>query len=540
MNRGHLESLRPLPGSAVPPDAGRSSLLAAGFVAGYLALDWVSFIHPMQQYGITPWNPQPALAIALLLRGGQRWLPVVFVGVLLAECVVRGASPVAPSALLIAAVLTLGYAAIARALSGRFQIDPALDSGRDVVRLVGVGAGGALLTGVLYIAALLAGGQGPLHDPFLALIRFWVGDAIGILVTLPVVLMLSVPTRRAEMLAALRGREAAVHAAAIALALGIVFVGLREDPLKFFYILFLPLIFTATRYGLAGSALAVLLIQAAVIFAGEVAGLGTLTVLEFQALLIALTVTGLFLGVTVDERRRAQDELRRSMRLAAAGEMAAALAHELNQPLTAVASYARSCELIAASPAEHPGRLNETLAKLVAESTRAADVVRRLRDFFRTGATRLETVDLRTLAERVLGAARANAAARGVTCSIANGAGPCLVLADEIQIEVVLRNLVANAVEAAALGPAPREVRLEVRAAPRSCEVTVEDTGGGVREADAERIFEAFETGRATGMGIGLAISRAIVEAHGGRVWAEAGPRGRFHLTLPGGPDERH
>ena len=538
MNRGHLQSLQPV-GSALPRGAGRNALLAVAFSVGYLALDWVSFIHPMQQYGITPWNPQPALAIALLLRGGQRWLPVVFAAVVLAECVVRGASPIAPSALLIAAVLTLGYAAIARALSGRFEIDPALDSRRDVVRLVGVGAGGALLTGVLYIAALLAGGQGPLDDPFQALIRFWIGDAIGILVTLPVALMLSVPARRAEMLAAIRGREAVIHAAAIALALGIVFVGLREDPLKFFYILFLPLIFTATRYGLAGSALAVLLIQAAVIIAGEVAGLGALTVIEFQALLIALTVTGLFLGVTVDERRRAREEVRRSMRLVAAGEMAAALAHELNQPLTAVASYARACELIAASPGENPDRLRETLAKLVAESTRAADVVRRLRDFFRTGATRLETVDLRALAGRVVEAVRPNAEARGVACTLGGSGGQSFILADQVQIEVVLRNLVANAIEAAALGAAPREVRVLVRTAPGDCEVTVEDSGSGVPAAEAEKIFEAFETGRASGMGMGLAISRAIVEAHGGRLWAEPGPRGRFHLALSAARDER-
>jgi two-component system, LuxR family, sensor kinase FixL len=272
-----------------------------------------------------------------------------------------------------------------------------------------------------------------------------------------------------------------------------------------------------------------------VIFAGEVAGLGTLTVFEFQALLIALTITGLFLGVTVDERRRAQDELRRSMRLAAAGEMAAALAHELNQPLTAVASYARSCELMTASPAGDPARLRETLAKLVAESTRAADVVRRLRDFFRTGATRLQMMDLRSVADRVLEAARPGASARGVACSLRDAGGPYPVLADEVQIEVVVRNLVANAVEAAALGPAPREVRVDMRLSMGGCELIVQDTGGGVAPAEAERIFEAFETGRASGMGMGLAISRAIVEAHGGRIWVEPGPRGEFHLTLPSG-----
>ncbi len=512
----------------------RPALVAAGFLAAYLALDWLSYIHPMQQYSITPWNPQPALAIALLMLGGQRWLPVVFLAMVLAEWAVRAAPAGWPSTLVIGAVLALGYAAIARALSGRFAVHPAIDSRRDAIRLVAVVSAGTLATGVLYIAALLASGVGPLERPYVALVRFWIGDAVGILVTLPIVLMLSQPRRRAELAAMLPQREMLGYTAATGLALAVVFSSPASEQVKLFYVLFLPLILMATRFGMVGASLAALVIQGGVIATGELAGYQALTVFEFQALLIALTVTGLFLGVTVDERRRAEAELRGTMRLAAAGEMAAALAHELNQPLTAVASYARASQLIAQQPEADRALLEATLAKLVAESTRAADVVRRLRDFFRTGTTHLAPLALAELAQGALASANAVAQARGV--ALALDAKPDLptVLADGTQLEVVMRNLVANAVEAAAGGAPPRAVRVAIaRDGDEHLRVCVLDSGGGVAPSDAQRIFEPFETTRASGMGMGLAISRAIVEAHGGRLWVEPGAHGDFRLTLP-------
>jgi signal transduction histidine kinase len=530
MNEVGLETVWQGSRGRVPDWPGRA-LLAIAFIAAYVGLDWVSYIHPMQKYTITPWNPQPALAVALLMLAGQRWILLVFAAVLAAEILVRGAPGPWGSTLLVCAVLGLGYAAIARALAGPFTIDPALASQGDAVRLVGVVSGGALLTGVLYIAALLATGQGPLEDPFSALVRFWIGDAIGILVTLPIVLMASVGSRRAQIARLLSGPEALVHAAFIGGALTLVFSVSGAEQVRFFYVLFLPLIVVATRHGLAGSTVAMIAIQGGVIVAGQLADLGTLTVFELQSLLIALTITGLFLGVTVDERRRAQAELARSLRLASAGEMAAALAHELNQPLTAVASYARASQLLARTPQQDRELLGRTLARLVAESDRAADVVRRLRDFFLTGSTRLSTTDIGVLATRAVAALAARASEAGVRVA-SNAAALPPILADELQVEVVLKNLLANAIEAARSSPT-REVALSASAAHGHVEITVTDSGPGVATADAVRIFEPFETTRATGMGMGLAISRAIVEAHGGRLWVEPGERGVFRLTLP-------
>jgi signal transduction histidine kinase len=505
-------------------------VLAGMFVAGYLLLDWVSYIHPMQQYNITPWNPQPALAIALLMFRGQAWLPVVFAAVLGAESLTHGAA-LSASTFIISAVLTLAYAAIARALRGRFAVSPALDTRRDVVRLLGVVAVGALATGILYIGALLASGIGPLERPFEALARFFIGDAVGIMVTLPFVLMATVPRRRAEMLAIARRPETLAHAAATAAALALVLLGAAQTS-RYFYVLFLPLVAIAIRFGLAGATLATLAVQGSLIAAGELAGLQSFTVLEFQALLIALAITGLFLGVSVDERGRAERELRETLRLAAAGEMAAALAHELNQPLTALGTYARASQVLAREG--DTARLEETLSKLAAEAGRAADVVRRLRDFFRTGTIRLAPVAVDGVARRVAAALDESAGALGVTIRRELAAPLPRLLADELQLEVVIRNLLMNAIQAAAQASGERRVDLSVESdGEGTVRTTVRDTGPGVREEDAQRIFQPFETTRASGMGMGLAISRAIVEAHGGRLWARPGPRGEFCFTLP-------
>lgn len=519
---------------AEPPRIGtattfRTVLVGALFVAGYLFLDWVSYIHPMQQYSITPWNPQPSLAVALLMLRGQRYMPLVLVAVGAAEWLIRGGAVPWPAAVLNAMVLTLGYAAIARALTGRFAIRPALDSQRDVLRLAAVVSAGALVTGVLYVSALLAANAGPLDEPFTALVRFWIGDTVGMLVTLPLVLMLTVPRRRAELASLARRPEAILHAAVIAAAMALLFIIRADDLVKFFYVLFLPLIVVATRLGLAGAVLAGLALQCALVVSGEIAHYQALTFFELQSLLIALSVTGLFLGVTVDERTRTEAELRQSMRLAAAGEMAAALAHELNQPLTAVGTYAHAGQMLARGGGD-AALLGETLGKLAAEAARAAEVVRRLRDFFRTGATRLEPVGLEASAARVVDRLRQAHPETRFDLVAAPGIAP--TLADETQIEVVLRNLLANAIEASRPSPSPR-VEVSIEGDAREARLAVTDNGPGIAESELERIFEPFETSRATGMGMGLAISRAIVEAHGGRLWAEAGPGGRLRLTLP-------
>ena len=532
MNPLHLGEAR---AHAAGHRAARTATVGAAFLAGYVLLDRVSYIHPLEQYGITPWNPQPALAIALLLVLGQRWLPAVIAAVVAAEYVVRGAPAGWAATLLLGAVLALAYAAIARALAGPFAIDLALGTRRDTFHLVAVAIVGALAAGVLYVGALFAVGLRPEAGLTDALLRFWIGDAVGILVMLPPMLMACVRSRREEMRGMFARAETLAYAASIALAMWLVFERPVTEQFKFFYVMFLPLVWVSTRFGMVGAAVTAVAIQLWLFVEVQLGAYQAVTVFELQAFLIALTITGLFLGVAIDERRRAAEDLRRSMRLAAAGEMAAALAHEINQPLTALNTYARAGQLLARADPPDVARLDQTLERLAAESARAGEVVRRLRDFFRTGSTVLAPGSIATVARRAVDAAVPRATELGVELECDGEARPEQLL-DEIQMQVVMRNLVANAIEAAASGDAPRRVRVEVRPdVAGSARVTVRDSGMGVRRDDAERIFEPFETTRASGMGMGLAISRAIVEAHGGRLWAEPGPSGAFTFTLPPG-----
>ena len=310
----------------------------------------------------------------------------------------------------------------------------------------------------------------------------------------------------------------------------------QEDYVSNFYVLLIPLIWTATRFGVTGVVSMLVLIQTSVVLVEHLNGYHPLAVFDLQLLLITLAITGLLLGVSIDEQRRTSADFRESLKLAAAGEMAAAITHEINQPVTAMSGYAKALQLIVASPQPDRAQLNDMLRKLVDESTRTANVVRRLRDFFRSGSTQLETISVTALAERVVMSLREKAHAVTLTCHAGDGVPP--VLADPVQIEVVLRNLVMNAIDSATQANPSRgsvEVTTAVNASGE-VQVAVRDSGPGIRASDVDRLFESFVTTRTSGMGMGLSISRAIVDAHGGRIWAVAGATGLLYFTPP--PDE--
>lgn len=521
--------------SPIPPS--RPGWRLAVFACAYPLLDWISYIHPMAQFNITPWNPQPALAIALLMLYGLRWLPAVLLAVVVTEQAIRDTATPFFVDVLVATVLSLCYGAIARLLARHGGL-ARLDSTRDVLRLVGGVVLGALATGILYVGALVAGGAGPLDAFPEALLRFWIGDSVGILVFLPLVLMLADPARRTRLAALLSRPEALAQGVAVVVVLVFVFSQHLAEQVRFFYLLFLPLVWISARGGLMGSAVAALLIQTGIIVAVHFTAQPAFTVFELQTFLIALTIMGLFLGVTVDERAQAEAALRQSQKLAAAGQMAGALAHELSQPLTAVANYARAGQLLAAAGDAERARLADTLDRLVAESRRAADVVRRLRDFLQHGAMRMEPTRLDELATRIADDLRPAATKAGVELGLEVAPPVPAILADALQIEIVLRNLLRNAIEAAGDAPAGgRRVELRLAATPRIATVRVSDSGPGVRTEQVEQIFEPFASSKASGMGMGLAVSRAIVEAHRGRLWAEPGAGGVFRLELPVGED---
>lgn len=505
-------------------------ILYALFVAGYLMLDQASYIFPLPGFNVTPWNPQPSLAVALLMLCGQRTIWVVYLAILAAELLFRFDVTTLPSSMLVAAVMALGYSAMAGALRGRRPIALSLRHRDDVVRMLAVVAIGTLVTGLAFVLAVMAT-RWPVEGALSAWLRFWIGDTVGMVVSLPLVLMLSDDVRRGQIAALMRRREFLLQCAALVATLLLVFSLPESLRLEFFYLLFLPLIWISVRHGLAGTAPVMVVVQVGVILGVIRSGASSLSVLELQMLLLALAIAGFFIAVAVDERQEISESLRRTLKLAAAGEMAAAIAHELNQPLTALNNYAQAGLAIAEKTEWRPDDpLPRVLAQMSAEALRAGDVIRRLRELFKGGRLERAVCDINRLLTETVAAFRD----RHPEVVVVSDAlpGPVFARVDEVQVALVLRNLLQNALEAV---HDAEEKRIEVSLYEEDGCVRVEvaDSGPGVPEGRQDRIFEPFSSDKPSGMGIGLSLSRTIIESHGGELGVEPGAGGCFHFTLP-------
>lgn len=526
-----LPTIEPLPWVAV-----------LGYFVVYLLLDWASFIRPLQNLNITPWNPPPALAVALLLANRRLWW-VVWLSLMAGEVLLRGQSGTVVVSAVACAGLTANYLAMAEALSRTLREGWRLDSRRDVAWLGAVVGLGSLLSASLYVGSYALAGVLPWLPPWQALARYWVGDTVGLVVTLPLVLALADAQRRAVLVQTLRHPQAWLIGLAACATLWLLFGPL--DPQQgrgHGYLLLLPVIWAATRFGSAGGLLASALTQVGLIVWLQFAHPQDLAVVEMQLRMTVITMTGLLLGVVVDERARADAELRRSLHLVAAGRMSAALAHELSQPLTALTTYAQACEMLARpdpsiDEARRRRQLVHVAARISADAIRAGEVVRRLRDFFRSGSTQLQSTDIGLLAREALDAQSPRAQAAGIALELEWPPGLPAAWVDPVQIAVVLRNLVANALDAMTPGGSPGRVRLLGSRHDGMLRVEVIDGGRGVSAARAAALFDGQSAGpgsdKVGGMGVGLGICRAIVEAHGGRLWCEPAPYGHFCFTLP-------
>lgn len=528
-NLTRLRMLTPLPWAVV-----------VAYVIVFLILDWASFIRPLQGLNITPWNPQPALAVVLLMASRRLWW-VVTGGLLAAEILVRGLPGDLLVVSLAACALTCSYLAMAAALESKLGGAWTASNGHDVAWLIAIIGLGALLNSVVYVGSYAAGGVLPSGPLWSALARYWVGDAVGMTVTLPILLVAMDAERRESLKHTWRHRHWWFTSAAIVALLGALF-GSGGDGFRYAYLLLLPVIWSSMRFGVAGAVLAAALTQIGLIVAMQSGRLPDTYVVELQLLMASITTTGLLLGVTIDGQARKDSELRSSLRLAAAGQMSAALAHELSQPLTALATNAQTCELLAVELArqspERQALLIDVTRKIAIDSKRAGEVIKRLRDFFLAGATHLKTCNIKSLviAELQAQQRRAETSKIRVISDVPDGVPN--VWLDEVQIQVVLRNLVANAFDAVVAHGVPGEVIVRVSASDAELLVEVLDSGGGLTPAQSMSVFEFGTSDKVGGMGVGLGICKAIVEAHGGRLWALAGSTGHFCFTLPLDGDE--
>jgi two-component system sensor kinase FixL len=231
-----------------------------------------------------------------------------------------------------------------------------------------------------------------------------------------------------------------------------------------------------------------------------------------------------------------QSELAHVGRLTELGTLASSLAHELNQPLTAISNYCEgAASLLSGKPgAEQLELVREALRDTAEQAIRAGEIVRRMRDFLSHGKTEHREESLSRIITEANALALVGSREHGIEVRVSLDPGDDRVFVDRIQIEQVLINLIRNAIEAMMDSPT-RSLAIATRADGDTFTITIEDSGSGVSETLAPQLFQPFVTSKESGMGIGLSICRTIVESHGGRIGFEAAPEGGtiFSFILP-------
>lgn len=250
-------------------------------------------------------------------------------------------------------------------------------------------------------------------------------------------------------------------------------------------------------------------------------------------------------GVDITEQRLAEEQARTHQtslahmdRVNLMGEMAAGLAHEINQPLTSIYAYARACQRLLDSGDTGSSRFRDALSQMARLSEQAGQIIHRLRDFSRRHELLKTAVDLEAVIREAVAFVQPELQRQSATTRLDIDPDLPSVWGDAVQIEQVLMNLIRNGLEAMVQGGAGPRI-LSIRAAPMGdgqvC-VTVQDTGPGLPREGAEDLFGAFKSSKKDGIGMGLAISRNLIEALGGRLWADASAHNggaTFHFTLP-------
>ena len=534
------------PGESRLPDlaAHRASamqtvLLGAAYLVTYMFLDWISSVE--QPFANYSWNPNSGASIAFAVMFGRRIIPFIFVAPLLDDFLddltIRQFSFPLPMELAESILIGSVYgAAVLFLLHPKQRFDVGLQSTYSLFLFAVTTAVTTAVVAAGYIGLMFGFGLLPAADFVRAMLSYWVGDAIGIIVMMPFLLV--VWTRRYGVWTSL---ETLLQLIAVAAALMLVFAYWTAQHLQLVYILFVPIVWMAVRTGIEGVSLGILVTQLGLILGFHVFPDQISEMPKIQALMLVLALTGLFAGGLVTEQRRTeavlrlhQESLARLARLASVGELAAAVAHELNQPLMAAGTYTRLVDDAIRTGNGDSGALAETARKAASQVERAAAVVKRLRALVRLDRSNRAACRVDRIVRETIDLCGPDLDRHGIKVRQSVAAGLPPVMVDMLQIEQALLNLLRNSIDA--IGEAGQgTISIEAALVDEDfVEVCVRDSGPGFPPDRAVSPFLPLSSTKKEGLGIGLSLCRSLIEAHGGQIWLDANsPGAAVHFTLP-------
>jgi two-component system sensor kinase FixL len=527
---------------------------AAFFLAAYLILYRSSNIFHTSDLRSTPWNPETGLAVAAGALIGWPAVAVVmvanFIGNILWGSNFAFGWNVA-SAVSHAMIFT-GSAAFGRRALNTFPRPTA-------VTVLLFFAYAAVATG-LSAAARLAIAVQALHIAPSYLVSYMlavsVGNLVGVITIAPLFLVFGSLARARAYFSQWGWVQPAYLSLTIVLA--VVVFGLREtDEFKFFYLVFIPVIAFSARDGIVGAAISVLCTDVCMILILYFRDFEPSTAMELQILMTSLSATGLFLGAAVTERKfvsleldasrlhlqETQSSLLQASRISLASEMAAALAHELNQPLSAIRNYVRSARRQLEGQRLSRVKLKGDLDAAVGQVDVAATLIRTTRKFLERGDVQLTALDPGPVIRTCVALVEPEMRAAHISLNLRMSDDLPAIIANEAQLQQVVLNLVRNAREALAepgFRSARRQITIEVSThnRPGFVEFSVADSGPGIKPAVRPALFTPLKSSKAGGLGLGLSLCNTIVRAHSGEIWADdSGRQGaRFAFTVPVAP----